>query len=394
VFDLATTKFSPELQREIAAFTIGMEAHTAPLVDDLIEAHVRELRGFPAAEDPGTATAYRDAVMVGVPHALAAIRVPGDLPSSLPSPSVRNARIAARHGTPLPVVLQVYRTANAVFQEHVLRHAERTGASNALVRTVTQNLFAYYDWAILEVGREYAQERRSAREGGHRAWHARVARVVGGRFEDDLGYGLARDHLGVVLDARCPGGVAAEVAEDLGVPVLTCVAPDGRTWAWLGVGEAEEPEALARLTALDVEGSIGVGDRQAGPHGFAATHRKADVALRLGLMRDVHLSRYADVALEALAFGGQEMAADFVRAELGQLAETTDRAESLRCTVRAYFAAGNAAAGAARELGVAERTVTYRLRRAEELIGRPLAGRRAELETALRLYDVVEAPEP
>jgi DNA-binding PucR family transcriptional regulator len=87
------------------------------------------------------------------------------------------------------------------------------------------------------------------------------------------------------------------------------------------------------------------------------------------------------------------MASDFVRAELGRLAETTERAENLRHTVRAYFAAGNSAAAAATELGVAERTVTYRLRRAEELIGRPLTGRRAELETALRLYDVVDAPE-
>jgi hypothetical protein len=382
-----------ELQREIADFTRSMEPHTAPLVEDLLDAHARELRSFPAAQDPDAVAAYRDAVIVGVPHVLAAMRVPGDLPTNLPSPSARNARVAARQGTPLPAVLQVYRTANAVFQEHVLLHAERVGASSALVRTVTQNLFAYYDWAILEVGREYAEERRSAREGGHRAWHERVRRVVEGREDDDLGYGLAREHLGLVLDARCPGGVAADIAEELGLPVLSSVAPDGRTWAWLGADEESEALVHARLRALDVDGAIGVGDRQAGAQGFATTHRKADVALRLGLMRDVPLSRYADVALEALAFGGQEMAADFVRAELGRLAETTERAENLRQTVRAYFAAGNAAAAAAAELGVAERTVTYRLRRAEELIGRPLTGRRAELETALRLYDVVDAPE-
>jgi DNA-binding PucR family transcriptional regulator len=35
---------------------------------------------------------------------------------------------------------------------------------------------------------------------------------------------------------------------------------------------------------------------------------------------------------------------------------------------------------------VSERTVTYRLRHAEELLGRPLTTRRAELETALRLH--------
>ncbi len=57
---------------------------------------------------------------------------------------------------------------------------------------------------------------------------------------------------------------------------------------------------------------------------------------------------------------------------------------------RRTFQAGGSAAAAAAELGVAERTVTYRLRRAEALVGRPLATRRAEIETALRLHRVFE----
>jgi DNA-binding PucR family transcriptional regulator len=36
-------------------------------------------------------------------------------------------------------------------------------------------------------------------------------------------------------------------------------------------------------------------------------------------------------------------------------------------------------------LNVAPRTVSYRLRRAEDLLGHPIASRRAELEAALRL---------
>jgi len=39
---------------------------------------------------------------------------------------------------------------------------------------------------------------------------------------------------------------------------------------------------------------------------------------------------------------------------------------------------------------VAERTVTYRLRRAEELVGKPLSSRRAEIEAALRLHRVLD----
>ena len=102
------------------------------------------------------------------------------------------------------------------------------------------------------------------------------------------------------------------------------------------------------------------------------------------------VSAYSEVALEALAFGGQDVARDFARAELGLLADDGERTETLRRTVQTYFASGNSAAAAAASLGIAERTVTYRLRRAEELVGRPLSTRRAEIEAALRLHRVLD----
>ncbi|HWI72731.1 MAG TPA: helix-turn-helix domain-containing protein, partial [Baekduia sp.] len=81
---------------------------------------------------------------------------------------------------------------------------------------------------------------------------------------------------------------------------------------------------------------------------------------------------------------------DFARAELGRMAEPARRVAILRETLTEYFAQGGSTAATARALAIAERTVTYRLRRAEELIGRPVSERRADLETALRLYDVLD----
>jgi DNA-binding PucR family transcriptional regulator len=104
----------------------------------------------------------------------------------------------------------------------------------------------------------------------------------------------------------------------------------------------------------------------------------------------VRVRAYRDVALEALVFGDPASARDFARAELGPLAEDSQRAAVLRETLRAYFDAGSSTREAARSLRIAERTVTYRLRRAEALIGRVLSERRAELEAAVRLHCVLD----
>jgi DNA-binding PucR family transcriptional regulator len=60
----------------------------------------------------------------------------------------------------------------------------------------------------------------------------------------------------------------------------------------------------------------------------------------------------------------------------------------LRHTLKAWFAAGQNASAAAAMLGVHEHTVHYRLKTIEERLGRPVAPRRAELETALRALDL------
>jgi DNA-binding PucR family transcriptional regulator len=103
------------------------------------------------------------------------------------------------------------------------------------------------------------------------------------------------------------------------------------------------------------------------------------------------VTTFADVALEALAVGGEELAREFVEAEMGELARPDSRTAAVRETVSEYFAAGGAAAAAER-LNVSERTVTYRLRHAEQMLGRALTKRRAELETALRLHRLLFTP--
>jgi hypothetical protein len=379
-----------ELQREVVAFTVSFEPYVSALVDDIVGSRQEELDESVGGADPSALASSRDAASVGVAIALSVIRVPHEFPAALPASSMRTLRLAVRRGQSLADMDRSYRRGHAVFQDHVFRHAERTGTSIEAVRRITDSLFAYYDWAIQTIATEFSREQATAPERGDPGVLRRIELVLAGSATDDLGYDLEQTHIALVIDAGDGAGLVEALADALGVARLAGVRADGLTWAWLGAGSLTVGAVAQELTGRIGTGHVGLSEPEAGRHGFVGAHRKAQIALRLGLMRDIRVSGYRDVALEALAFGGEDIAIDFARAELGRLAESSRRVAMLRETVQAYFAQGSSTVATARALGIAERTVTYRLRRAEELIGRPVAERRADLETALRLHDVLD----
>jgi hypothetical protein len=385
---------SRALQREVIDFTVSFEPYVSALVEDIVLAQREAMAEFESADDPAAMAMARDAAAVGVAIALSVIRVPNEFPATLPASSIRSVRVSVRQGRPAIAMHRAYRLGHAVFQDHVFRHAERTGTSIEAVRRITESLFAYYDWVIPQVSQAYEREQAAVPQGGDDPERLRIIEraLASATAPDGLGYDLEQTHIAVVLDAVDGPATIRSIAVGLGMTELIGLTPDRVTWGWLGMapGLRRVDEVVDRLAALIGPGHAGVSEPQAGPHGFVGAHRKALIALRVGLMRDIRVSGYRDVALEALAFGGEDVAADFARAELGRLAEGSNRVATLRETVQEYFAQGSSTAATARSLGIAERTVTYRLRRAEELIGRPVSERRADLETALRLHDVLD----
>jgi hypothetical protein len=378
------------LQREVVAFTISFEPYVSELVDAIVAAQQEAEPDLPDRQDPQLAAAARDAIAVGVATALSAIRVPGELPSTLPAASIRTVRSNVRRGRPVEIAMQAYRIAHATFQDHVFRHAERVGTATPVIRRITASLFAYYDWAMPTVAAEYEREQASAPAAGDPVRYERVRRALEGIPDDELGYDLDQTHVAVALDADDGTELVDGAAAAVGATVLALPARDGRTWAWLQRDGLTPAEVAAALQARMTGGHAGISEPEHGLYGFAGAHRKALIALRVGILRGAAVSRYREVALEALTLGGEEIAADFARAELGRMIEPSRRVAILRETLSEYFAQGSSTAATARTLAIAERTVTYRLRRAEELIGRPVAERRADLETALRLYDVLD----
>jgi len=376
-----------ELQKSIREFVTSFETCVPAIVDDIEHHQLNEVPDLPEALD---ADVVRDAAAVGVAVALSAMRVPSETSTVAPDAALREARSLAAADGSLATLLHSYRVGHAVIQEHMLMHARETGTSMQALRAMSGRLFAHVDRLMMLSSQEFMHERRRRNGDVDLMLYTRVRRLMAGEHET-LPYPTGGRHVAVVFDADATPDASEQVSANLGVPALRVASPAKEIWLWLHVGdELVTSDVHSVLEAFMTSGSAGVSDPTSGVGGIATGHRQARLACRLGSLRGVRVSSYSDVALEALAFGGRDAARDFARAELGLLADDGDRTDLLRRTVQTYFASGGSAAAAAASLGVAERTVTYRLRRAEELMGRPLSSRRAEIEAALRLYRVLD----
>ncbi|MBO2455221.1 helix-turn-helix domain-containing protein [Actinomadura barringtoniae] len=131
---------------------------------------------------------------------------------------------------------------------------------------------------------------------------------------------------------------------------------------------------------------VAVGPVAQGVPGFRRSHLGALEAQRLA--GGSPLSCFADVRVASLLTADAEQARWFAEETLGGLsglAGADDRVAELRETLRVYLACGRSPQVAAGLLHVARNTVTYRVKRAEELLGRPLSGDLLELRLALEI---------
>jgi DNA-binding PucR family transcriptional regulator len=124
--------------------------------------------------------------------------------------------------------------------------------------------------------------------------------------------------------------------------------------------------------------------------GFRSTHVEATHAHRIALLAESDRSQvtwYRDQELASLLTNDLERARAFALRELGGLASSEPSVARLRETLRLYLQSWGSHVRTAELLDVHQNTVAYRIRRAEELRGRPVYDRRPELEAALLLVD-------
>jgi hypothetical protein len=381
--------------RDVSEELLGGRAELADLLVGAIHRRVPEYAEF---DGPELWEAVRDSCLANLETGLAAIAGDRRVPEQVPADARELALITARLGLPLGALLRTYRIGHAIVWERMfeLLDAEPLDppARREAIAAASAYLFDHVDRVSAMVTDEYTAERDRFLRSREQRRTQLVRDVLEGADPDPaeamgtLDYDLRRDHLALVVSAPDAEAVVRALGRDLDAPHRLVVVLSGDTaWGWLArTREFALPE---RLPA--VEGArISFGEPAAGVEGFRTSHRQARDAHRVALRTGAHEQpvRYEDVALESLAGGDDARAAVFVARELRGIDGDDARSRRLRATLRAYFAAGQNASSAAAMLGVHEHTVAYRLRTIEEALGRPVTTRRAELETALRLFEL------
>jgi hypothetical protein len=285
--------------------------------------------------------------------------------------------------------------------------AQRRGLLEELIGPPTHLLFEYiihilgavvgrYDAVRAEILRNREDRRRSA-----------VNSILDGELtapthdlEALLGYRLRGAHLGLALEvderARAERTVADLVARGRAQGSLLLLHGPGTWVAWLGFAGPPGPAQLqlVREVIRSAGFPITMGLVGTGVEGLRRTCSQALEASRLRRrfpgFPDV--VEFADVRLELLMLSDELTARQFVADELGDLAGDDERAARTRETLLAWLSTGSQAAAAVR-LGVHENTVRLRIRHAEEVLEDALTQRRGEILAALRLRELLGAPE-
>ena len=327
-----------------------------------------------------------------------------------PAASLEYARRRAQRGTPLTALLRAYRLGHTCFVDWLLselaRQADDAGMITAATLSMSKTVAGYVDQTSEEIVAAYTQERERWLRNRSAARAARIRDLLSGErvnvsaTEAILGYRLRQYHVGLV----CWAGDATAAVDDVarlehaislvaakvagsGDPVFL-PRDESSAWVWLPVGIRDRFDAAA-ASASDADADIrfAFGDAVKGVAGFRLTHRQALAAQAVALAAGSPLPRvvtYSEVAPVAMLLGSPDLLRAWVLATLGDLATDDEPHARLRDTLLVFLQSGGSYKATAEQLVLHKNTVQYRIRKAEESLGRPAAEDRHDVELALQ----------
>jgi sugar diacid utilization regulator len=346
-----------------------------PDLADLAARASKEARGVPAELLDGYLAALAT-VSTGRPLGRDEVRRRRDIGTS-----------AAEQGVPMRQVIDLYLSATWLAWPSL--PGVRAAADAESLRHIGGAVFRAVDEAIMAMAEGYEEAQR---------WSLRQEESFRREFVDDLldgrnleslaeraeryGLRLAGSHVVVAAAAPAPfvdGGTVTRRVEsamhirhgDKDVLVTTkdgllvCVAPDAHSAAEEFVSQVAE--------ALGPDGCwhAGIGRPQRGPGGAVCSFEQArqalDVSRRLQLPGRVHSA--SELLVYQVLIRDSAALADLVHVVLEPLRAARSGPGALMDTLSVYFAVGQVASTAARELQIGVRTVTYRLDRIRALTG-------------------------
>jgi DNA-binding PucR family transcriptional regulator len=319
------------------------------------------------------------------------------------------ARDVVRRGMDREALLTSYRQGQNAAWRHWMRLATEEPMDpdelSALLDVSSRSMFTFVDDTLAAIG-ALIQRERDELAGGALARRMETvtlvlqgAPIAEGRASARLGYELARSHVAfVVWDEHLtpePGDLeraALVVAEALG-SARPLLLPTGTKvlWGWAAASRLPEAAALGAVAGdLAATVRVAIGRAAAGVTGFRRSHLEALATERLlmGGPRDQRVTTFDEVELAVLAGADSERVAAFVAGTLGALGDEPELCETLRI----YLQEDLSATRASRRLYTHRNTILNRVRRAEQLLPRPLEGRGLSVGLALELRHWLGGP--
>ena len=328
-----------------------------------------------------------------------------------PAAAVEYARRLAQRGTLLTTLLRTYRIGHARFADWLFKELARHTGDAQLISATTLSMSrivaAYIDQTSEEMVAAYTQEREHWLRNQNAARAARVRELLSGERSDaraaeaTLGYRLRQYHVGLVCWVGDVAGTADELtrleravarvavqAACAGDPVFL-PRDESSAWAWLPLGirdRFDSAEASTAHASADIH--FAFGDPAKGPGGFCLTYLQAMAAESVALAAGSPTPRvvtFTEVAPVAMMLGSADLLRGWVRSTLAGLATDDEHQARLRETLLVFLQSGGSYKTTAERLVLHKNSVQYRIRKAEESLGRPVAENRQDIELALQV---------
>lgn len=316
---------------------------------------------------------------------------------------------AMNEGATLAAVLRALNHGQAAITEALLHECERLvspGEQGTIMRALVSSVVSTHNQLADAIADMQPVMDDSVRF-FHETKSALLAALLSGRgrperFEQVTRYPLDRIHVAAVAFSQReePGklvSASVQALESMGCDQIfkVMIAPNV-LWAWGSVRTADdlhlEPPTQCNGWTL----AVGLPGR--GTAGFIASHDEARALQRVAMMagwrnlgRILPYDRYGAVAELAAR---PERLQRFLEVQLGGLLGDGGRETDLRSTMLEYLNVNRSQYAAARRLHVSKNTVSYRLRRAEEILGRDIGEDLSPLHTALLATDILGADFP
>jgi len=328
-----------------------------------------------------------------------------------PSAAVEYARRLAQRGVPAGALIRAYRVGHERFLQWCLDELARQGREVALVvaaaRRMVEVSSGYIDRVTDQVLTAYENERdrwvitQTAMRAGRVRALLEGKQVDLGTVEAELGYRLRQHHVGLIAwdPDPAPGSAGLARLERLVMSAAQALACPGRpllvprdeasVWAWLPLGRHTNAQWELLHKAVDDADPctrVAAGAPAPGVEGFRQTHHQARMAHELALAAGPAAPRttaFAQTGPVALLCADLDTTRAWVHSTLGALAIDHEAQARLRETARVFLATGGSFTATAEQLTLHKNTVHYRIRKAEEIRGRPLQESRLDVELAL-----------